>query len=253
MRACVEIAWVAIRELLHERVFYLLLAFAGLSLGVSALLGQMTYGEQQKLTMDFMLAGTQLSMSLFAIFMGISLLQRELTGGSIAVVLARPLPRWNFLVGKYLGQAVIQSGISVAMVGITVLFCSRFGPVAFLPLFQVALLNVMELAVLTAAAYFFAVNAGPLVAAVGGGCVFVLGHIREAVSTGVGEGMAVPGWRVLSAAIPDLELFNLKPLASYGLGLGATEMGWAAAYTVCCLTLFLVPACLCFQRRDLLT
>ena len=56
-----RIAWIAIRELLYERVFYVLVSFAAVSLGLSLLLGQMTYAEQYKLTLDFMLAGIEIS------------------------------------------------------------------------------------------------------------------------------------------------------------------------------------------------
>ena len=77
MMNSLRIAWVAIQELLHEKVSYLLIGFALFSLAMSMVFGQMTYGEQAKLTLDFMLGATQLSMLLFSIFMGISLFQKE--------------------------------------------------------------------------------------------------------------------------------------------------------------------------------
>ena len=52
-----NIAWIAIRELLYEKVFYVLVLFCVMALGLSLLLGQLTYAEQAKLTLDFMLAG----------------------------------------------------------------------------------------------------------------------------------------------------------------------------------------------------
>src|SRR3989338_8878152 len=108
MKHSFRIAWIAIRELLYERVFYLLVLFAAMALVLSLMLGQLTYAEQSKLTLDFMLGGIQLSMVLFSVFMGISLLQRELQMGSIAMVLSKPISRGSFLMGKYLGQISVQ-------------------------------------------------------------------------------------------------------------------------------------------------
>ena len=156
-----RIAWIAVRELFYERVFYILLTFAVASLGASLMLGQLTYAEQAKLTLDFMLGGMQLSMILFSVFMGISLFQRELTLGSVSMVLSKPISRGTFLLGKFLGQLTVQTLVISAMALMTLAVSaanSETVPVA--AILQTVILILFEVSVVTAVTYFFAVNAG---------------------------------------------------------------------------------------------
>ncbi len=254
MNACLRIAWIAVRELLYERVFYILVFFAAVSLGLSLLLGQMTYAEQAKLTLDFMLGGIEISMVLFSVFMGISLFHRELALGSISMILSKPISRTSFLLGKYVGQVAVQALVTAAMALVTVAICSRFdAPVSAVAIFQTCLLIVFEVACLTAVTFFFAVNASAITAAVASLSLFALGHLRDTVSKGVTDTVELTVWRLVKSFVPDLEVFNMKALASYGFAISWAEMGWISAYAACCVAFFLIMAALCFQRKDIAT
>ena len=189
MMNCFRIAWIAIRELLYEKVFYILLCFSLLSLGLSMMLGQLTFSEQSKLTLDFMLGGIQLSMVLFAVFMGISLFQRELTLGSVSMVLSKPISRATFLLGKYIGQIAVQTFVSLAMAGVTILnlFCNFGNAISYTAILQTVTLIIFEVCVLSAVTYFFAVNAGAITTAVAALCVFGLGHTGRCISSNIGD------------------------------------------------------------------
>lgn len=238
---------------MYERAFYLLLCFGVISLGASLLLGQLTYAEQAKLTLDFMLAGTQLSMVIFAVFMGISLFHRELTLGSVSMVLSKPVSRTTFLIGKYIGQSLVQLGVTSGMGLVTlaiVLPLSRETSAG--AILQAILLIYLEVSVLTAAVYFFAVNAGAITSGIAVGCVFLLGHFREeaAVRRDVAE---TTTWQLLKTFLPNLELFNMKDIASYGITLSTGQIAWVGLYGVIAIACFLFAACLCFDRKDILT
>ena len=254
MMASFRIAWIAVRELIHEKVFYLLVCFAVLSFAMSLLLGQMTYAEQAKLTLDFMLGGIELSMLLFAVFMGISLFQRELTSGSISMILSKPISRASFILGKFLGQQIVQTSVILLMGMLTLAISARFGTlISPRAIIQTLLLISMEAAVLTAVTYFFAVNAGAISTAVATGCVFILGHVRDSVTRNMREASELTIWGGLKALTPDFEVFNMKALASYGQAIPWNEFGWAAVYAVCCAAFFLVLSIVCFQTKDIAT
>lgn len=253
MRACGGIAWIAVRELLYERVFYLLLCFAVLSLGASLLLGQLTYAEQAKLTLDFMLAGTQIAMAIFSVFMGISLFHRELTLGSVSMVLSKPVSRATFLVGKFIGQSIVQLGVTLGMGLVTIAIVLPLNAaLSAVAIFQAVLLIYLEVTVLTAAVYFFAVNAGAITAGVAAGCVFLIGHFRE--DAPAGRDLAEMGtWQFLKTFLPNFELFNMKDIATYGITLSVGQIGWVGLYGLIATACFLFAACLCFERKDILT
>lgn len=253
-RKLAGIGWIAVRELLHERVFYILICFAVLSVMLSALLGQLTYTDQQKLTLDFMLAGIEISMSLFSVFIGISLFKRELIMGSVAMVLSKPVSRTTFLVGKFLGQNLVQWVITLAMTGITLLLAagsSRFNALAVI---QAGVMICLELTILTAITYCLAVNASAITTAVGTGIFFCLGHLREAISLNFNPGSWMYDvWNYLRTIFPDFEVFNMKALASYGTSIRAPEFLWACTYALVCVVFFLFLASATFQRKDILT
>ena len=64
---------------------------------------------------------------------------------------------------------------------------------------------------------------------------------------------ALAVWRMVRGIFPDLEVFNMKALASYGIAIAWGEMGWATLYAVICTTFFLFSAIVCFDRKDILT
>jgi len=253
VRATFWIAWIAARELLYERVFYLLVLFCLLALGLSAMLGQLTYAEQSKLTLDFMLGGIEIAMVLFSVFMGISLFHREITLGSVSMVLSKPISRWNFLVGKFLGQLAVQSIVIALMGAIVLVACSRFEDLlSYTAIVQTLLLTIFQVAVITSITYFFAVISGAVTSSLATLTLFALGHLREGVSDNLESGSRST-WNLFKQLIPNLEIFNMKALASYGLSLTSVEMGWAGAYAVCCVTFFVMAAALLFQEKDIQT
>lgn len=254
MKNVLSIAWIAMRELFYERVLYLFFSFAILALFLSLLVGQMTYAEQAKLTLDFMLAGTQISMVLFSIFMGISLFQRELTLGSVAMVLSKPIYRSTFVLGKYLGQLAVQSLVTLAMMGVTLLLCAGLKiNTPYLPILQNTLLTICEISVISAFTYLFAVNTGPITASISAAVLFLMGHFRDTFSETLKEDEVMSVWSVVKSVFPNLEVFNIKALVSYGIGLSHSEMMLAFLYAVVCVAMFLALAILSFNRKDIFT
>ena len=253
MKAVLSIAWIAVRELIYEKVFYLLVSFCLLALCLSLLVGQLTYAEQAKLTLDFMLGGIELSMVLFCIFMGISLFHRELTLGSISMVLSKPISRASFLLGKFCGQMVVQFAVMALMLLMTLLISYRFEEnLSQVSIIQTVALVFMEITVLTSLTYCFAVVAGGVTTAVAALCLFLIGHSHEGFATNPKVNSTLL-WKLTRAITPNLDVFNMKTLASYGITISANEMGWAMVYALCCTFFFMLMAILFFNQRDILT
>jgi ABC-type transport system involved in multi-copper enzyme maturation permease subunit len=60
--------------------------------------------------------------TLTAIYVGASAIHSEISRGTIAMVLARPVSRWQFLLGKYLGAISVLLGYSLIMGGLMLLY-----------------------------------------------------------------------------------------------------------------------------------
>ena len=88
---------------MRDRVLYGIGAFALLLVAASLLIGQITAGEDVKIIKDLGLATIELAGVLMTVFIGVGLVAREIERRSIFSLLAKPLPRWEFIVGKYCG------------------------------------------------------------------------------------------------------------------------------------------------------
>src|SRR5687767_5055017 len=111
------ISWVAInvfKESVRDRVPYNLVLFAVLLISSSYLIGQLTAGQDVKIIKDLGLAATAVFGLFIAVFIGIGLVSKEVERRSIYGLLAKPISRPQFVVGKYAGL-VLTLAVNVAV------------------------------------------------------------------------------------------------------------------------------------------
>lgn len=253
MRAFLSISLIAVRELLHERIFYILLAFAVVGVAFSTALAQLTYSDQAKLSLDFMLAGAEISLVLLSVFVGVGLFQREMASGSIAMVLSKPISRSTFLLGKFSGQMVIQFAVASVLAVLTLL--ARMGEGGMdagvvRALIQAFYLAYLESVIMAGATYFLATFCGPLTTGTVALSLFFLGHFRKTFELTNDGGWL---WSLAGKLIPFLDVFNAKAFAAYGLAVSGEELAWITVYAGVCGAMFLVAAIMVFRERDIPT
>ena len=88
---------------MRDRVLYGIGASRCCSSAASFAIGQITAGQDLKIIKDLGLATIEIAGALMTIFIGVGLVSREIDRRSIFSLLAKPLPRWEFVVGKYFG------------------------------------------------------------------------------------------------------------------------------------------------------
>ncbi len=114
VRAISRIAVSVFRESVRDRVPYNLVLFAVLLIASSYLLGQLTAGQDVKIIKDLGLAATAVFGLFIAIFIGIGLVSKEVERRSIYALLAKPISRPQFILGKYAGL-VLTLAVNVAV------------------------------------------------------------------------------------------------------------------------------------------
>jgi ABC-type transport system involved in multi-copper enzyme maturation permease subunit len=97
------VAWHVFKESVRDRVLYGIVAFAILLVAASLLIGQITAGQDVKIIKDLGLATIEVAGIVMSVFVGIGLVSREIERRSIYSLLAKPLARWEFILGKYVG------------------------------------------------------------------------------------------------------------------------------------------------------
>ena len=253
MRCILAIARVTWREAVRNRVLYSLLFFVAALLVISATLDRMTMGQDGRVVLDLGLALIHLFGALIAIFLGVAAISREISRKTLYVVLAKPVGRVSFLLGKYLGL-LATLGVLVGVMGISLFaICALF---AMPPLTQYLYAVVMiwvELAVLSAVAILFAVFTGPFLSGMFTLGMFVIGHLTPGLrelGASSGDPFLAGLTNVLYYTLPNLELFNRKLEVVYRLPVDWGHTGFALLYAVGYTAVLLAAAGLLFTRRD---
>src|SRR6266571_3535767 len=117
VNATAAIALNVFRESVRDKVLYNLVLFAVLLIGSSYLIGQLTAGQDVKIIKDLGLAATSVFGLFIAVFIGIGLVSKEVEKRSIYSLLAKPVERYQIVLGKYAGL-VLTLAVNLAVMAV---------------------------------------------------------------------------------------------------------------------------------------
>ena len=254
MRAMVAIARNTFREAVRDRVLYLFLGFAVVMLVSSKIFGLLTVGDEGKVIKDLGLTGVQFFSMLIAVMMSVLLISREVDGRTVYNILAKPVKRWQFLLGKYFGLLATVA-VNLALMALVLVAMVRvYTGELDTGLFFASGMILLEMAVVTAFATLFAVLTRPMLGTVFTLAVYVIGHVSEDIWTltrHITVGVTRPIVAAVYYVLPNLERFNFKTEVVHGLDVSPAVVGVTIAYGLAYTVLVLVLACVRFARKDL--
>ena len=253
MQLLMVVAGNTFRETIRDKILYNLVLFAVLLIGASVLLGTLTIGEQARIVNDLGLAAINLVAVIIAIFVGIGLVTKEIERRTVYTILARPITRVQFVLGKYMGLGLI------VMVNVTIMFGMFLGTIWLTgnvihgSLFQAVELILVETLLVMAMALFFSTFSSSTLSATMTLGFYVIGHLTSDLR-GIAEKsqnqLTEAALTALYYVCPNLEMLNVKGQAASGFLVEAGYQATATAYGLLYAGLLLTGACLVFQRRD---
>lgn len=247
------IALSTFREAVRDKILYSLLFFSVAMIGGSVLLAELTLGEYDKTIRDVGLASISVFGLAIAIFVGIGLVWKELERRTIYTIASKPVARWQFLLGKYLGLLVTLA-VEVLVMGVvlhaTVVSVGSTDPWALWP---AVLLAFAEMAVVTATALLFGSFTSPTLAASFTIAITLIGKSTGPLKSLV-EQKDNPALSALAntlyRVVPDLQTFDIRTEAAYAIAVEPALIGYALGYAALWSALLLTLASLIFERRD---
>lgn len=99
-------------ELVRLKIFYFLLIFALLLIANSFFMARLSFQQEFQVLKDVSLGAMSIFTSLLAIVATAQLLPRDLEDRTIYTILAKPVPRYEYLIGKLAGVLILL-GLSV--------------------------------------------------------------------------------------------------------------------------------------------
>lgn len=244
------------KEVIRDRVLYLVAVYAVLLFAAAALLPDVAGGAQDKITLDLGLAGIHLWGLIVTVFVGTSLINKEIEKRTVLVLISKPVSRLEFILGKHLGLSAV---LAVLMVILTVIYLAVLAfeqiPFSLTSIGLAVLFTFVEMALLTAVALLFGVFTSSLLATLLTIGVYLMGHLSQDIVT-LGKLSENAGFQRVANGLylilPDLERLNFRNEAVYGMTLfpSALELGGHLAYGLLYIALLLVIAVFIFARRQ---
>jgi ABC-type transport system involved in multi-copper enzyme maturation permease subunit len=252
MRGIQAIAFLTFKEAIRNKILYLLLAFAAALICFSWIIGQLTVGDELKIIQDLGINSIHFFGVLIAIFIGIQLVFREMEKRTIYMVLSKPLRRYHFLLGKFLGMALTLLLILVALAAVfyLVLFIKGGSNPRLLSSFY---LIYLEWIIITGVALLFSSFSTPLLSTMLTLATFLMGHLTESLlmlKARIASEFSNAILTVLFYILPNLELFNIRAHVVHNLALPAGFFGQTTLYWIFYLTTILLLSIAIFQKKD---
>ncbi|MBL9020056.1 MAG: ABC transporter permease subunit [Myxococcales bacterium] len=246
------------REAARIRVLYgIVVLVVGANL-LSIVLGEMAH-EETRVARDVGLTGMSLFGALTAIFLGVFLLYTEVQRRTIHAIVSKPIERWEFVVGKYLGMALVLTVLVVLFgLAMTLVNAVQGTPVTG-NVVQAIVLAWFEVLTVAAIAIFFSSFSTPFMSGIFALAMWVIGRVTPDVEAAA---RTASPWiktltRITLEIVPDLHLFAVSgrsidgahvsvhgDFVSWGyVGLaGLHGLGWIIG--------LLALSALLFHRRD---
>jgi ABC-type transport system involved in multi-copper enzyme maturation permease subunit len=254
MRAIRAIAINTFREAIRDRILYLFIGFAIIMVISTKLFGMLTVGDESKIVKDIGLAAMQFFSMLIAVMMSMLLISREVDNRTVFNILSKPVRRWQFILGKYLGLVAIVAVnlllITVILVVMVLIYTGQFDPM----LVFAAFMTMLEMSVVAAFATLFAVLTRPILGSLMTLAMFIVGHTSADLWMLTRH---LPGTftraviTVVYYLVPNLERFNFKTEVVHNLAIQPAAVGWAVVYASAFVAVLLFLAALRFQTKDL--
>jgi Cu-processing system permease protein len=259
MKITATFAGSVVRDALHRKLFYVILALTVILILLVPLLPSAELGVQLDLMREAALGLASIMAFLLAIILGSSMIWGEMERRTVYNTLSKPVRRWQYYFGKFTGLLVVLAlTLSLVYVVMLLFVLVYFG--IFNPGLAKALSTIfLEASVLAAVAMVFSIYLNPLVSVFLTVLIYVLGHVKGdylyRVMSDAGNGFALRGLAgVFYYALPNLERLNINETVAHGervFRVGALELILLAGMALSFTAIAILVGTFIFSRRDL--
>jgi hypothetical protein len=272
-------------ELVRQKVFYFLMIFALLVIGNSAFMAKFSFQEQFQMLKDISLGAMSVFGSIIAILATANFLPKDMEDRTIYTILAKPVPRFSYLLGKLCGicsllavSILLMSAVFLAVLWIresTVLAETRAQlqgasaeeiaaavkevtnatfHINLIPGIAVIFLKSALLASLTLFLSTFATSS--IFTILMATALYFIGHLQSTAREYWLAGVDVQWWSRLLAALvsllfPDLQAFNLTDDIIAGAAVPMAVFAGTIGLGLLYISVYFSLAALVFSDREL--
>lgn len=254
MNAITVILFQTFREAVRNRLLYSIFGFVIFLLGLSSFFGSVTIGRRDEVVMDFGLFAISFGAALITVISGTNLLSKEIQRKTIYNVLSKPVERWQFVLGKFLGLWLTVSVLVACMGLVLVGFLGVIEHHFYQRLFAGFLFTMLEAGIVAALTVFF--SCGVVTVTLAGLFSFAAYLAGRSIANlafffrGAQNAEANPVLSALQWIIPDLASLSIEDAIISGAALNVQMLGAAIIYSISYAAVLIILGILLFERRD---
>jgi ABC-type transport system involved in multi-copper enzyme maturation permease subunit len=167
------------RETVRDRVLYAIVVFALLATMAGLIFGQLSADQDLRVLEDLGLAVISIFGGIIAVFLGTSLVFKEIDRRTIYLIVTKPINRWEFVTGKFLGLSlcVAVTNFAMGLFFFGIIYMATGNLDSALPLLSSVSLIYLELVLVIAMATFFSTFCTPLMSMIFTTGLWTVGHL----------------------------------------------------------------------------
>lgn len=219
MKPILSIAQTTIGEAIRRRVLLIILLIGVVVLVVAPGLGVLSARSEDTVLRSMMLGIIQLTSAVIAIVLTVYMIPNEIERRTIYTILSKPVRRWQFLLGKYLGAvgalAMMMALMSAVLVLVFWLQQQTRDVSAITNLLKAPAMYFVQMSLLAAVAIFFSTFVTPLVNFFLSGGMYLLGTMFSPFFQTLNENPSTPAIAKLfaglvSSILPNFANYNIQ-------------------------------------------
>ena len=259
------VAVITFKEGIRNRAVYGISLFALIMMAVNLLISDMIMQEVGKVSVDIALSSISFLGLLLVLFVGINLLAKDLDKRTIYMVLARPISRGEYIVGKFLGMVllIVASMCILSLFAVASIFLVKMRYSGYFPRFSWPMIflsisfTTISLILLSALSFLFASFASTsFISLILTIAAYIIGHSMSDVKALVEasqDNISPVTVKVVQAAyyiFPNLSLFDIKTQAAHDLAIPMSYIFLAVSYGLAYTCIVIIIASLIFRKRE---
>lgn len=275
-----------LKEVIRQPIFVLVTVIAAVFLLLNTIIPFFAFEDETKMYIDCSLSTMLLAGLFTTIWTAASSISEEVEAKTAMTMLSKPIMRWQFILGKYLG--IMQSAMWMMLI-LAVVFLpatyykygydqketgkgrmeyfewTNFGSLDFQVLFfhperlETAIsvipgiaLVFMQVAVIGAVSVMLSTRLPMLVNVVTCIAIYMVGHLTpQLVASGDQMVFVQFVGQLFASILPALESFDTSAAVATGKDIPAGYIGYAALYSLCYIAVSMLLAFILFEDHDL--
>ena len=252
-------------EAIRDRVLFSLILFAFVMILSSLIFAGISAEQYNKIVKDLGLTAISLIGIMISIFLGMGLVYKEIEKKTVYNIFSKPIRRYEFILGKYLGLSftlLVNTAAMAFILFLLVLYTEMrhaglikyyYGGHYYAEFFKAVYFEYLEFLVIIGIALVFSSFTTPVMSVLFTFFLFAIGRFSSDIRL-LAEQVKNPvvGFltEVIYRVIPNLEKFDVRREAVYGGSVSVELILYTTAYAILYILALLVLSIIIFEKRE---